>query len=273
MLRTPAEVIATRRTGAFRQLTLVAPGIADIARVGQLVSAAVGGPASALLGRRTVPIAAASPSGTYGGTVEIVVDTDGDAGMQWLAERRTHDEIELIGPVGRPFPLPTGAVDALVVGVGASAAAVSWLSGALRDRGCRVDLVLAGSDDRHLVGVIDARRIVGNVTVVQPTAEADLVEGLAAVVLRQLRAREISVVYAAGGARELAAIATAAAPSGVVVQCCIDAEMPCGTGLCGSCEVPVVTRTGDRHTIRCCTEGAVVRADRVRWPLYLQDLS
>lgn len=272
MLRIPAEVIATRRTGAFRQLTLVAPGIADAARVGQLVSAAVGGPASALLGRRTLPIAAASPSGTYGGTVEIVVDTDGDEGMRWLAERRTHDEIELIGPVGRPFPLPTGAVDALVVGVGASAAAVCWLSAALRDRGCRVDLVLGGVDDRHLVSVVEARRVVGNVTVVQPSAQADLRDGLTTVVRRALRTRELSVVYAAGKAPELAAVAAVAALFGVVVQCGIDEEMPCGTGLCGSCEVPVVTGSGERHTIRCCTEGAVVRADRVRWPLYLQDL-
>ena len=68
------------------------------------------------------------------------------------------------------------------------------------------------------------------------------------------------------------AVAEVAHPYGVVVQCQIDEEMPCGTGLCGSCEVPVQTPSGARHTIRCCTEGAVLRADRVRWPLYLQDL-
>lgn len=270
-----AEVIATRRMGAFRHLTLVAPDVADVAKPGQFVSAAVGGPASALVGRRTVPIANASPSGTYGGTVEIIVDSDGDAGVRWLAERRAHDEVDLIGPIGRPFPLPAGAVDTVVVGVGASAAALGWLSGQLRDRGCRIDMVLGGSDDRHLVGVVEARRIVGNVTVVLPAADDDqtLAERIGAAVRQLLRTSDASVVYAAGQARYLAAVGAVAAPFGVVVQCCIDEEMPCGTGLCGSCEVPVQTKSGERHTIRCCTEGAVLRADRVRWPLYLQDLA
>lgn len=268
-----AEVIATRRIGAFRHLTLVAPDIADVAKPGQFVSAAVGGPTSALVGRRTVPIAHASPSGTYGGTVEIIVDSDGDAGVRWIGERRAHDEVDLIGPIGRPYPLPSSAVDAIVVGVGSSAAALSWLSGQLRDRGCRIDLVLGGLDDRHLVGVVEARRIVGNVSVVLPSADEDLSSRLASAVRHLLRTGDASVVYAAGQAPDLAAVAAVAQPFGVVVQCCIDEEMPCGTGLCGSCEVPVQTKSGERHTIRCCTEGAVLRADRVRWPLYLQDLA
>ena len=273
LVTSKAEVIATRRMGAFRHLTLVAPQIADIAKPGQFVSAAVGGHASALVGRRTVPISNASPRGTYGGTVEIIVDSDGDAGVRWLAERRAHDEVDLIGPIGRPFPLPSSAVDAVVVGVGASAASLSWLAGQLRDRGCRIDLVLGGTDDRHLVGVVEARRIVGNVSVVLPSADTGLSEQVAAAVRQLLRTGEASVVYAAGRAPHLAAVAAVAQPFGVVVQCCIDEEMPCGTGLCGSCEVPVQSKSGDRHSIRCCTEGAVLRADRVRWPLYLQDLS
>ena len=108
-----AEVIATRRVGAFRHLSLVAADIADIAKPGQFVSAGVGCDASALVGRRPLPIANASPSGTYGGTLEVLVDSDGDAGMRWLAERRAHDEVDLIGPIGRPFPLPASAVDSV----------------------------------------------------------------------------------------------------------------------------------------------------------------
>lgn len=272
MLSSRAEVIAVRRIGAFRHLTLVAPEIADQARVGQLVSIAVGGATSALMGRRTVPIAAASPSGTYGGTIEITVDSDADPGMKWLSALRTHDEVEVIGPVGRPFPLPTGAVDAIVVGFGARAAAVSWLSQSLRDRGCRVDLVLAGSDDRHLVGVVEARRIVGNVSVVLPDDDAEVEEQAAERVRTLLRSGEAAVVYAMGRASQLVGLTEVAAPFGVVVQCCVVEEMPCGTGLCGSCDVPVQSSRGEPYAVRCCTEGAVLRADRVRWVDYLQEL-
>ncbi|NHN55014.1 hypothetical protein G9U51_04335 [Calidifontibacter sp. DB0510] len=257
--------------GAFRHHTLVAPDIADRARPGQMVSVAIGGPASALVSRRTLPIAAASPSGTYGGTVDVIVDPGLDAGMAWLGDLRAHDEVAMIGPVGRAYPLPTSGVDVLVVGVGASAAPVGWLAAHLRDRGCRVDLTLAGPDDRHLVGVIEARRIAGSVTVLTG-ADPELGADLAARVRTQLRTSEIAVVYAAGRARHLAPVVEVARPFGVVVQCCVDEDMPCGTGLCGSCEIPVRADDGMRHTIRGCTEGAVLRGDRVDWAALAEEL-
>ncbi|MFM6849348.1 MAG: dihydroorotate dehydrogenase electron transfer subunit, partial [Terrabacter sp.] len=47
-----AEVIATRRVGAYQHLTLVAPGVAELARPGQFVALAVGGESSGTLLRR-----------------------------------------------------------------------------------------------------------------------------------------------------------------------------------------------------------------------------
>ena len=257
--------------GAFRHHTLVVPEIADQARPGQLCSFAVGGDTSALVGRRTLPVAGVTRSGTYGGTIEIVVDPARDAGMRWLAERRVHDELEVVGPVGRAFPLPTHAVDALVVGVGASAAPVSWLCAALRDRGCRVELMLAGGNDRQLVGVIEARRLVGSVSVV--TADGTGIVGpVRTEVQRLLRGTDVAVIYAVGRAPELAAVVEAAAPFGVTVQVLVDEAMPCGTGLCGSCRLPVTGSDGESHSIRGCTEGPVVRGDLVQWAPYLRAL-
>ena len=40
------EVVANRRVGAYHHLTVVAPGVAELARPGQFVAMAVGGPTS-----------------------------------------------------------------------------------------------------------------------------------------------------------------------------------------------------------------------------------
>ena len=80
MERTPqvaGELIATRRVGAYHHLTFVAPGVAELAKPGQFVALAVGGDTSANLLRRCFSIHKVSPSGTYGGTVDVVVAARG----------------------------------------------------------------------------------------------------------------------------------------------------------------------------------------------------
>ena len=71
VVQVTGELIATRRVGAYHHLTLVAPGVAELARPGQFVALAVGGPTSANLLRRCFSIHKVKPSGTYGGTVDV----------------------------------------------------------------------------------------------------------------------------------------------------------------------------------------------------------
>lgn len=66
VVQVTGELIATRRAGAYHHLTFVAPGLAELARPGQFVALAVGGPTSANLLRRCFSIHKVSPSGTYG---------------------------------------------------------------------------------------------------------------------------------------------------------------------------------------------------------------
>lgn len=266
------ELIATRKVGAFTHLTFVAPGVGEVARPGHLVSVAVGDAVSALVARRTVPLHAVTPSGTYGGTVDIVVDGDRDPGMRWLADRRVHDEVALIAPLGRAFPLPQEPLPCLVVGVDTAAAPLAWLARALRDRGCPVELVVAGSDDRHLFGVVEARRTIGNVTVVTP-GETGLHEPLRAAVRAGVRRQDAAIVYAAARAQELAVVTPLAESLGAVTQVAIHEDMPCGTGLCSACTLPVRGRDDRVHSIRACSDGPIVRGARVVWDQYLAGLA
>jgi len=114
-----AEVAAARPVGAYVELTLAAPEIARAAEPGQFVAFAVGGPTSAMLLRRSIAIA-----GTAGGRVTVVVAPHG-VGSTWLAGLRAGDRVDVVGPLGRPFPLPPPGTPALLVAFGAGLAYAS----------------------------------------------------------------------------------------------------------------------------------------------------
>ena len=264
------ELIATRRLGVFVAHTFVAPGIAEHARPGQHVTLAADA-SSAIVTRRSFPLRSVTPTGAFGGTVEVVIDPRRDDACAWLGKRRLHDEVSIIGPLGRGFPIPVNPVTAVVAGVGVSAASLTWLVTSLRQAGCQIPRVIIGAaSDRELVGVLEARRLVGNVSVVVAEPNA-LMYDLHVALDEALRANETSLVYAAADVQAMAALTSASQSRGVMLQGAFDVPMPCGTGLCRACLIPVADAQGQVRGVRCCTEGPVLPADRVAWAQLLDD--
>ena len=262
-----AEVIATRRVGAYQHLTLVAPTVAELARPGQFVALAVGDESSGTLLRRSFSIHKVSPSGTYGGTVEIVVSAVG-AGTRWIVGRQAHDPVDVVGPLGRPFPLPTQPVACVLVGGGYGSAPLFWLASELRQRGCRVEMVLGAASEDRLFGVIEARRSCDGVTVTTDDGSAGH-RGWVSDVLPEIIDRTgAGVVYGCGPMGMLEAITTVAHAHGAVAQVAVEEAMACGIGICMTCVMPVVGDDGRTRMVRSCVEGPVFRGDRVRWDAF-----
>ncbi|MHB2024595.1 MAG: ferredoxin reductase domain-containing protein, partial [Mycobacteriales bacterium] len=151
-----------KQVGSYHAMTVVASGIAEHARPGQFLSVAVGGENSSMLCRRAFSIYQVRERGVYGGTVEFIFCVAGH-GTAWLARCRQHDPIDVVGPVGRPFGLPRGPANALLVGGGYGSAPLFSLAEALRARGCRVDFVLGAATADRLFGALDAKRMAASV--------------------------------------------------------------------------------------------------------------
>lgn len=259
-----ASVLSTRRVGAYHALTLVAPEIAAQAQPGHFVALAVGGERSSMLLRRSFSIHRADPEGPRGGTVEVVLAVHG-AGTAWLAALRADDEVDVIGPLGRPFPLPEQPVSATLVGGGYGSAPLFPLAEALRARGSRVDVVLgAGSEDR-LFGVREAQRSADTVTVTTDDGSAGVRGRVSDVLPEVLRRGRTDVVYACGPMAMLRAVSEIAALHDAVSQVAVEEAMACGIGVCMTCVLPVVGADGVTRMQRSCTEGPVFQGDRVRW--------
>jgi len=267
VVQVTGELIATRRAGAYHHLTFVAPGLAELARPGQFVALAVGGPTSANLLRRCFSIHKVSPSGTYGGTVDVVVAAHGP-GTTWITELRAHDEVDIVGPLGRAFPLPKEPVACVLVGGGYGSAPLFWLAEALRERGCHVEMVLGAATESRLFGVVEARRHADGVTVTTDDGSAGARGWVSDVLPDVIRRTGAAVVYGCGPMGMLKSITDVAAAEGAVAQVAVEESMACGVGVCMTCVMPVVDKSGVTKMVRSCVEGPVFRGDRVRWDAF-----
>jgi dihydroorotate dehydrogenase electron transfer subunit len=267
VVQVTGELIATRRVGAYHHLTFVAPGLAELARPGQFVALAVGGPTSANLLRRCFSIHKVSPSGTYGGTVDVVVAAHGP-GTTWITELRAHDEVDIVGPLGRAFPLPKEPVPCVLVGGGYGSAPLFWLAEALRERGCHVEMVLGAATESKLFGVVEARRHADGVTVTTDDGSMGTRGWVSDVLPEVIRRTGAAVVYGCGPMGMLRSITDVATAEGAVAQVAVEESMACGVGVCMTCVMPVVGRDGATRMVRSCVEGPVFRGDRVRWDAF-----
>lgn len=266
-LHVRGEVLAVRRAGAYRVISLAAPGVPATFRPGTLVKVAdlrqqpdAGWGASGAWWIHRV-----EPASAFGPTVEVVVDPD-EEGSAWWGTMPVGSPVAVTGALGRPFSLPRQPVPTLLVGHGQAVSPLLGLAERLRERGCTVTLLVGAPDEQHLLAVREARRLARRLHVRTTDGtvgeRGTVTEGLAAVLAESAAA----VVYTAGTPDQCRAVALAAADAGVPSQVALRVPVWCGTGLCHGCVVPVTGRDGTARQVRACVEGPVLPGDRVDWP-------
>jgi dihydroorotate dehydrogenase electron transfer subunit len=250
------EVSGRRPVGAYVELTLAAPEIAERTEPGQFVAFAVGGPTSAHLLRRSIAIAGAGDGG-----VTLVVAPHGP-GSTWLAGLRAGDTVDVVGPLGRPYPMPAAGVPALLVGGGYGAAALVGLAARLRAAGSTV-VAVCGAASADRLSSVDELGELAEVVVTTDDGSAGRqgwVTDATAEVLGQ-----VGVVYACGPMGMLRAVAEQSTAAGLPSYVAVEESMACGVGVCMTCVLPVVGEDGRTRFSRSCTEGPVFGGDRVRF--------
>lgn len=263
-LQVRGEVLSVRRVGAYQSMTVIAPGIPELTRPGHFVAVQVGGPESSMLLRRAFAVYDVKDRGVYGGTVEFVFAVHGK-GTAWLSSRRPQDKLDLVGPLGTPFRLPKSAVHAALVGGGYGSAPLLPLAAALRERGCRVDIVLgAGSADR-LFGQLDAKRIASSIVVTTDDGSTGARGRVSDVLPALLEKNKTDIVYACGPMPMLRAVSDQCVERGLPCQVAVEESMACGIGVCMTCVLPVLGNDGRTRMVRSCVEGPVFLAERIRW--------
>lgn len=264
-----AEVFGYRRLGEpYHSLTIVAPEISRQASPGQFVAVRAPEDGSLLL-RRPFSIHRVDRRPGWAGTIEVVFDVRG-RGTELLARSRPHTILDLLGPLGRPFRLPPEPTNCLLVGGGIGSAPLLFLAEELRDRGNRVDFLLGGRTQDHLLRPIESKRVALTVRFTTEDGSAGE-EGLVTDVLPEaIEATGARVVYTCGPTGMLRAVAFVCRERRLPCQVAWEEVMACGFGACLVCAVPIRldSSAGNPEAwawVRCCTEGPVFPASRIHW--------
>ncbi|MCX6843025.1 MAG: dihydroorotate dehydrogenase electron transfer subunit [candidate division WOR-3 bacterium] len=250
--------------GVF-SIWLEAPGIARAIQPGQFLNVKVSSGVDPLLRR---PISVAD---VEAGRVRLVFRVVG-RGTAMLSHVRAGDELDVLGPLGRPAPEMRGQ-DVIICGGGIGAAPLLFLARRLANAN-RLRVFVGASTKAELLLLREFRGLGMRVAIATDDGSAghhgvvtELVE--AEVKSQKPKAksqdagrpsavsRQPSVVFACGPRPMLADLVKRLDP--IPVWGFVEERMGCGTGICYCCALP---KKGGGH-VRFCEEGPVVRLNEV----------
>jgi len=204
-------------------------------------------------------------------------------GTAWLDRLRAGDEVDVLGPLGRPFTQPDADRVALLVAGGVGLPPIRWLGEVLAQKGlvCRV---FYGVQTRDLLPltVVDTPDPGGAPTAcLDAFARCDIPAAVSTddgslgfhgrvtdMLHRYIETTKDAarcVCYGCGPEPMLEALAALCAQRDIPCELALERVMGCGLATCQSCVVPVRnggTPDGWRYAL-CCTEGPVFDARHV----------
>jgi len=264
MRRVRAEILSTRRLGAYQSITLVAPEVAERARPGQFLAVQMPEGREFLL-RRHFAVHQASRRGGWAGTLEFVVDPSGP-GTAWLGGARAHEFLDVIGPLGKGFAYPKRLTNCLLVAEGLGAASLYFLAQELLARHKRVDMVIGAETLERVFKPIEGKRLSQTIEIVTTDGSLGDRGAVMDVVPAMAERCGAQVLYAAASASTLERVAAFCLERHLPAQVALEERMGCGFGLCFTCVVPVARKDGSGYdNLRSCIEGPVFNPARVLW--------
>jgi len=259
-----AEVVSNKKVGAYHHMVFAVGELANSAKPGNFVAISVGGENSQLVLRRAFAIYRTFDRGSSGGLLEIVVAPHG-AGSTWLVNQQAGAKVDLIAPLGTAFGIPTEPVRALLVGGGYGSAPLFGLSEVLKNRGCRVDMILGASTAMKIYAPLDGKRSVSSLTITTEDGSTGKTGKVTDAIREILESNEIDIIYSCGPMGMLEAINNIADEFNIMHQCSIEESMACGIGVCMTCVLPIKGDDGQIRILRSCIDGPVVAGESVIW--------
>jgi dihydroorotate dehydrogenase electron transfer subunit len=203
-------------------------------------------------------------------------------GTRALARLDAGDALELLGPLGRGFPLGEPGTPVLIAG-GRGVAPLLFAADVLARAGRRSEFLFGARSAAQLVGLAEARERLGSSGGRLHLCTDDGTRGKRGNVVQLLdalapRLARPLVLHACGPHGMLAAVARWGIAHGVRAHLAMESVMACGTGVCRGCPLPrsaaaskafdpdrTPSLYGNREFAMCCTDGPVFEAHDLDW--------
>jgi dihydroorotate dehydrogenase electron transfer subunit len=263
VLQFEAEILGNRPVAeSWRELVLAWDARADRPAPGQFFTFRAARTSDPLLRR---PLAFSGFSATEGGAARAraIYQARGTA-TRILADLAPGAMLDVIGPLGRPFPLPRAGERPIIAGGGIGLGPLLFLDARLREAGAEPTLVLGFRGASSLPSVELPR---GTVVC---TDDGSAGERGTPVDWISRNAHSAGATPTAGAARlyacgpgpMLAALAALAAERGWPAWFSAEQWMACGVGACMGCALPRADGSG---YLRACADGPVFEASEIAW--------
>jgi dihydroorotate dehydrogenase electron transfer subunit len=261
-----ATIVGNKKVGQYHQILISIGDLVSQCKPGNFVAISVGGPNSRMVLRRAFAISRTTTSPQYGGAIELIVAPHGN-GSSWLCELAEGAQIDITLPLGTAFGIPTTNVNALLVGGGYGSAPLFGLAEVLKERGCRVDMLLGASTGSKIYAPLEGKRSVNSLRIFTEDGSMGETGRITSPIAHLVSELQIDVIYSCGPMAMLKAISDILDGGDVVHQCAVEEAMACGIGICMTCVLPVKDETGKISNLRSCIDGPVMDGARIEWDL------
>ena len=261
-----ATIVGNKKVGQYHQILISVGDLVAQCKPGNFVAISVGGPNSKMVLRRAFAISRTTTSPQYGGAIELIVAPFGN-GSSWLCGLAEGEQIDITLPLGTAFGIPTTSVNALLVGGGYGSAPLFGLAEVLKERGCRVDMLLGASTGAKIYAPLEGKRSVNSLRIFTEDGSMGENGRITSPIAQLVSELQIDVVYSCGPMAMLKAISDILSGGDVVHQCAVEEAMACGIGICMTCVLPVKDETGKISNLRSCIDGPVMDGASIEWDL------
>jgi dihydroorotate dehydrogenase electron transfer subunit len=259
-----ATIVSNKRVGQYHQIILQVGEIVAACKPGNFIAIRVGGDNSKMILRRAFAISRTAQTASFGGTIELIVAPHG-SGSRWLCSQIEGAELDVVTPLGTAFGIPTEPVSALLVGGGYGSAPLFGLAEVLKNRGCRVDMLLGASTGQKIYAPLEGKRSVNSLRIYTEDGSVGERGRVTEPMLAMIQNGSVDVIYSCGPMGMLAAISDLVKDTDVVHQCAVEESMACGIGICMTCVLPVKNGDGTVSMLRSCIDGPVMDGASVMW--------
>jgi len=191
------------------------------------------------------------------GTASMIIQKRG-RGTEILASKQKSDNLDIIGPLGKPFPMPAKGRKALLVAGGIGLGPILFLASQLPEAelifGCRKKSFIPASE--IFAGLKP------DVVVCTDDGSAGF-KGTAGDYLKSIAntINSDTTIYACGPLPMLQACHEFSARRGCECFVSVEQVMACGVGACMGCSV----KTAEGGFKRACTEGPAFNSKELQW--------
>ena len=261
-----ATIVGNKKVGQYHQILISVGELVAQCKPGNFVAISVGGPNSKMVLRRAFAISRTTTSPQFGGAIELIVAPHG-SGSSWLCGLTEGEQIDITLPLGTAFGIPTTSVNALLVGGGYGSAPLFGLAEVLKERGCRVDMLLGASTGAKIYAPLEGKRSVNSLRIFTEDGSMGETGRITAPIAQLVSELQIDVIYSCGPMAMLKAISEILNGGDVVHQCAVEEAMACGIGICMTCVLPVKDEAGRICNLRSCIDGPVMDGAAIEWDL------